>query len=208
MNVVGKLLDELQMKPRRFRDTGGYERLLDALREGQSPDALKQALSAPSDVAGDLLWTVAELETVEPFVSEALQYLSSSDKGTAAYAMEIVLRGGQHSADLRAAFDQLRVCDVVVCRGAVQSLAGAGLTRLMEILEATGREWCCALAETLSDQIYREEIERLILDTSRDRQVVGLALATLAWEQDPTYASSFACSDEAWIRDYGEWLEQ
>jgi hypothetical protein len=208
MNAVDKLVDELRANPKRFRATGGYERLIEALREGHAPDALKKILSESSDVAGDLLWTIAELETVEPFVSEAIQYLSSSDKGTAAYAIEIVLRGGKYSADLRAVLDQLRDCDVAVCEHAVRTLAGLGLTRLIEILEATGSEWCGALAKTLSDQIYREEIERLVLHTYRDRQVVGLALATLAWEQDPTYTNSIMRSGEAWIRAYGEWLEQ
>src|SRR5262249_24475584 len=134
MDPVGKLVDELRKNPRRFRSTGGYERLLDVLREGHPTDALTQALVEGSDVAGDLLWTIAELENVEPFAPQARQYILSPDTGTAAYAMEIVLRGGHERGDLRAALDQLRDCDVAVCEHAVRTLAGEGLSRLREIL--------------------------------------------------------------------------
>jgi hypothetical protein len=206
MNPVRKLVNELRTSPSRFRATGGYERLLEVLRKGYAPEAMKEILGEGSDVAGDLLRTITELEAVRPFVSEARRYLTSPDKGTAAYAMEIVLRGGQESADLRAALDGLRVCDVVVCEHAVRTLAAEGLTRLREVLEASGYRWGYDLANKLSSPVSRREIEGLILDTSRDRQVVGLVLATLAWEQDATFADSFACSDEAWIREYGEWL--
>jgi hypothetical protein len=208
MDPVGKLVDELRRSPSRFRATGGYERLLEVLRQGHAPDALKQVLSEGSDVAGDVLWTIAELENVAPFVSEARRYLASPDKGTAAYAMEIVLRGSQESADLREALDQLRVCDVAVCEHAVRTLAGEGLTRLRAILQAAGYGWSRALADKRSGSASRRDIEGLILDTSRDRQVVGVVLATLAWEQDATFADSLTRSDEAWIRDYGEWLKQ
>lgn len=130
MDPVAELVGQLRENPSRFRDTGGYERLLRALRQGAAPDALQQALRDGTDLAGDLLWTIAELERVEPFVVQALQYLSSRDKGTAAYAMEIVLRGGREPDDLRAAFDQLHSCDDAVCQHAVRALAGAGLARL------------------------------------------------------------------------------
>jgi hypothetical protein len=205
---IGKLMDELREKPKRFRATGGYERLLDVLRDGHAPDAVKQFLSEGTDVAGDLLWTIAELETVEPFVPEARQYLSSPDKGTAAYAMEIVLRAGHEADDLRAALDQLRACDVAVCEHAVRTLAGEGLGRLIEVLDGAGCTWSGQLTDKFSGAASRQEIERLIFDASRDRQVVGLVLATLAWEQDRTFADALARSDEPWIRDYGEWLEE
>ena len=32
MNAIDKLVDELRMNPKRFHATGGYERLLEALR--------------------------------------------------------------------------------------------------------------------------------------------------------------------------------
>lgn len=208
MNPIGKLVEELRRNPSRFRATGGYDRLLEALRQGHAPDDLKQLLRQGSDVAGDLLWTVAELETVQPFVSEACQHLSSPDKGTAAYAMEVVLRGSQHSDDLRAVLDRLRVCHVAVCEHAVRTLAGQGVGRLREVLDAAGYTWSRALADRLSRSLSRGEIEGLIFDTSRDRQVVGVVLATLAWEQDATFAGAMADADEAWVRDYGEWLNQ
>lgn len=214
MNVVGKLVDELRENPERFRDNDGYDRLLSTLRAGNDPNALKQALRVSSDLAGDMLWVVAELETVECFVREARTYLSSPDKGAAAYAMEIVLRGGQERADVRAAFEQLRECDVTVCAHAVRTLQGVGITRLIAVLQAAGFEWSCALAKQLApsmEPLCRNDIEglieRLVMSQLRDRQVVGLALATFVWEQDPTHVSFFLCSDEAWIREYGSWLK-
>lgn len=207
MDPVGELIDELQESPSRFRDSDGYDRLLELLRQGHAPDALKQLLRENADRAGDLLWTIAELETVDAYVSDALSYLASEDKAAAAYSMEIVLRGAHDEADLRAALDQMRVCDPAVCHQAVQTLAGGGLHRLISILKNAGYTWSSTLAARLSEGISREEIEDLTLDTSRDRQIVGVALAHLAWEQDATYARCFARSDEAWIRHYGTYLD-
>lgn len=203
---VGSLMKELVSNPRRFRSTDGYERLVELLRQGDEPSELKRLLSEGSPLAGDLLWSAAELDSVEAFVEEASAYLSDADKGTAAYAVEIVLRGARAGHELRAALDQLRICDSAVCEHAVRTLVGQGSQRLIEILEAVGYTWCSDLARKISNGLSREDVERLILDASRDRQVVGVVLATLAWERDSAYASTFAGAKEAWIRDYGEWM--
>src|SRR5512147_970307 len=137
MDLVGKLAQQLRESPSRFRARDGYDQLLVALREGHPPSALKQLLNeGPEEVAGDLLWVVAELEDVETFVPEACRHLSSSDTGTVAYAMEILLRGAQESAYLRAAFEKLRACHDAVCEHAVRTLVGEGLNRVKGILEA------------------------------------------------------------------------
>lgn len=206
MNPVSQLMEELAINPNRFRATGGYQRLLAFLREGNAPDAMKKVLGADSEIAGDLLWTVVQLEDVAPFVSAAERHLSSRDKGTAAYAMEIMLRGSQNPDQLLAVLERLQSCDAVVCEHAVRTLAGEGLTRLTEILEAVGGRWR-ALAKELSNGVIRREvIESLIADTTRDRQVIGLALVTLACEQDRSFADYLMASGETWIREYGKWL--
>lgn len=206
MCVVRNLVAELQIDPNRFHATDGYHRLLEALRQGHPSGPLHEVLSKESDTTGDLLWTVAELETVEPFVSDARQHMSSSDRGTAAYAMEIVLRGARGRDDLRTALDTLRTSDAAVCEHAVRTLAGQGVSRLREILEVSNYTWSRTIADKLSDSILRKDIEALVSDSSPDRQVIGLVLATLSWEQDRSYADCFAYSREGWIRAYGEWL--
>ncbi len=209
LDPVGELLKQLEKNPSRFRATGGYERLLDLLREGHAPDALKIVLQGDTEVAGDLLWTIAELEIVSPFVFESMRHLSNPDIGTAAYAMEIVLRGSQDQSQLRTTLQQLNVCDVAVCEHAVRTLAGEGLARLIEILDTVGWTWTTVLGKELSSQALRRQVvEGLVSETSRDRQVLGLVLATLAFEQDPGFAKYLTSSKQAWIREYGEWLEQ
>lgn len=208
MDPVGELVNELRANPKRFRSTGGYERLLEVLREGRAPDALKEVLEEDSDVAGDLLWTIAELDVVDPFVAQARRHLSSSDKGTAAYAMEILLRGARRGSDLRAALDELRACDVAVCEHAVRTLSAEGLERLRAVLEGAGYAWTRALAARLQNHVPSEEIEGLVSAVSRDRQVVGLVLATLAWQSDAKMAPLLSISGEPWMRNYGEWLTQ
>lgn len=158
MTIIEKLMEELRNNPRRFRTTGGYERLIEALEDGHSHDSLKQILSEPSDIAGDLLWTVAELDTVEPFVSVALLHLSSEDKGTAAYAMEIVLRGGEGREDFRAVFDRLQVCDVAICEHAVRVLVAGG-TQSVEKNTGTDRPRmeCCPCRKTFRFNLSKRD---------------------------------------------------
>jgi hypothetical protein len=206
MESVSKVIEELEANPVRFRARGGYERLLDLLREGHAADAVRGVLKGHSEIAGDVLWTVAQLENVAPFVSEAEMYLSSDDKATAAYAMEVVLRGAQDPGPLLAALDRLRSCDVAVCEHAVRTLAGEGLDRLVEMLRIAGGAWLTLAGELTPDPIRKETVEKLTEHDCRDHQVVGLVLATLACEQDESFANILRRSNETWIRGYGEWL--
>lgn len=208
MDPIDELVRELEGNPRRFRATGGYERLLGMLRKGYSGDAVKRALGEDRDLAADLLWTVAELESVTPYTAEAAHHISSDDKARAAYAMEIVLRGARDPAQLRAALAQLRSSEDAVCEHAVRVLAGQGLTRVVEILTTGGGAWRTVAADLSRVPLPPEVIEGLVRDPSRDRRVVGVALATLACEQDARWADWLSRINEDWIRDYGEWLLQ
>lgn len=208
MDPVRELVDQLERNPRRFQSTRGYDRLLDALRKGNAPDAVKQALQRNPDFSGDLLWTIAELDDVSAFASDAVHHIKSPDKGTAAYALEIVLRGSMDRGELREAVQVLNSCELVVCEHAVRILAGQGLTRLVEILKLAALDWTLPLAKELSvPPVRRELIEGLVSDPSHDRQTVGAALATLAFELDPSFSDLLKLSEEPWIREYGAWLE-
>lgn len=207
MKPASKIVEEIATNPHRFRATGGYERMLDFLRKGLAFADVKALLRDHSDVAGDVLWTVAQLDNVEPFVHDAETYLSSQDKAAAAYAMEIVLRGARDAGPLRAALEHLPTCDVAVCEHAVRTLAGEGLVRVIEILRTAGGVWRAFAGELAHGPIRRETIERLASHRSRALQVLGLALLTLACEQDRDLLNLLKVSTEGWIREYGKWLE-
>lgn len=206
MESARNIVEELVANPRRFRATGGYERMLDLLRRGRASEDLKTVLRDHSDIAGDVLWTVAQLDNVEAFVPEAEMYLSSPDKGTAAYAIEVVLRGGRDTGSLIAALERLQECDLAVCEHAVRTLAGEGLVRITEVLRTAGGAWSALAKELAVQPVRRETIEALVSHHSRAHQVLGLALVTLACEQDASFADILKVSAEAWIRGYGEWL--
>lgn len=209
MDPIRGLLHELERDPSRFRATDGYDRLLRRLWEGDSPAAIKEALCGDAEFVGDLLATVADLESVDSFVFEAARHLASEDKGTAAYAMEIVLRGTLDPKLLGTVFERLSTCDVAVCEHAVRILAAQGLSRVGKVLEAAGLTWSAAYAETFLHNLpQRELIEELASHTARDRQIVGAVLATLASERDPKFAEYLERSDHAWVRDYGQWLRE
>lgn len=207
-DAVRELLAERRRTPDRFRATGGFERLLSLLQIGSAPAAFNDALAEHADHAGDLLWTVVQLDDVAPFVTASIPYLQNPDKATTAYAMEKVLRGARTEMQLRAALDHLASCDIAVCEHAVRTLVGEGLIRIVEIFQVGGWPWAATLAESLLLRSFRFEIlEDLISDSSRERQIVGDVLATLAWEGDRRAAKSLRCSSHDWIRDYGRWLE-
>lgn len=206
MESASKTIEELVDNPRRFRDTGGYERMLDLLRRGRAVADVKRVIRDHPDIAGDVLWTIAQLDSVDTFVPDAEMYLASDDKGTAAYAMEIVLRGARDAGPLLAALGQLTACDVAVCEHAVRILAGEGLDRLAAILQTAGGVWRALAEELTPDPVRRETIESLISRGSRAHQVLGLTLATLAYEKDGSFAGVLKRSTESWIRGYGEWL--
>jgi hypothetical protein len=201
-----KIIEELVADPRRFHATGGYGRMLNLLRSGRAFAAVRMFLRDHPEIAGDVLWTVAQLDNVKAFASDAEKHLSSPDKATAAYATEIVLRGAQDAGPLLAALERLLVCDVAVCEHAVRTLAGEGLGRLIWILRTAGGAWRTLADELALGPIRRETIEGLVFHGSRAHQVVGLALVTLAYEQDASFADILKLSTEGWIQGYGEWL--
>lgn len=207
MDPIRKTIAEIRQNPSRFRATNGYGRLLDLLEEGCAPDALKQELRARAESASDLLWTIVQLDNVEPYVSEASQYISSVDKATAAYAIEIVLRSSKDPVQLRIALESLRSCDVAVCEHAIRTLAAEGLKRASEVFAAAGWDWAVAITDELFENpLSLKVVGDLVADMGRDRQIVGLILATLAMEKGQVVADCLKHSTHAWIRDYGEWL--
>lgn len=206
MESSSKIAQELLTNPRRFRATGGYERMLNLLRHGCASEEVRMVLRHHSDVAGDVLWTVAQLEDVAAFASDAGKYLSSPDKATAAYATEIVLRGSADSAQLREVLDRLSEADVAVCEHAVRTLAGEGMLRLVEILRLAGGAWRALSEELALGPLQRETVEALLTHRSRGFQAIGVILATLAYEKDKTARTALERSTEAWIRGYGAWL--
>ena len=208
MSPVSKLIEELERNPQRFKSTDGYGRLLDLLRDGNDPDAVKQVLRGQAEFVGDLLWTVAELDNVEPFVSEAVPHILSTSKGTAAYAMEVVLRGSNDSSQLGMVLEQMCSCDAAVCRHAVRIMSSQGLVRVAELFEAGGWTWAAALLNHLDNELRPQILEDLIRSVSRDRQIVGLVLVTLASETDPSYVDYAKHSEHDWIREYAKWLEK
>ncbi|MBX3375129.1 MAG: hypothetical protein KF817_14970 [Phycisphaeraceae bacterium] len=205
---IDQLLAELEHSPDRFRATGGFERLLALLEAGVHTDALRRFLHEHPEHVGDLLWTIVQLDDVEPFLSECLHYLSSPDRATAAYAMEVVLRSAKSEAQIGAALNRLVSCDIAICEHAVRTLSGEGLVRLVEIFRAGGWCWAATLTESLLHRSFRPEIvEELVTDSSRERQIVGMVLATLGQEVDRQSADALRRSVHDWVRNYGKWLE-
>lgn len=208
MDPVDKAIEDLKRNPRRFRSARGYERLLNLLRDGHAPDAVKGFLRGDSEFVGDVLWVVCELEHVEPYVSEAVLHISDSDKGTAAYALEVVFRGSHDGAELRTALECLNSSHVAVCEHVVRVLSGQGLARLRRILQATGWSWAIELADASSGGwLPREMVEELLSD-KQARQVLGAVLATLAIEKSASAMKVLQNSEQAWIREYAAWLQE
>lgn len=206
MRSGSKLIEELVSNPVRFRATGGYERILDLLRAGRASGAVRMLLRDHSEVAGDVLWTIAQLDNVKAFALEAVKHLSSPDRATAAYAMEVVLRGAEDANALAAALMQLETCDTRVCEHAVRTLASEGAIRLTEILNTVGGTWRVLAEELSGGHFSRGSLEALFRLGSRAHQVIGAALVTLAFEKDAGYVRILKLSTEEWVRQYGEWL--
>lgn len=209
MDPVSKAIEDLERNPKRFLATEGYERLVNLLRDGHAPDAVKRFLRGNSELVGDILWVVCELESVEPYVSEALLHISDSDKGTAAYAIEVVLRGSRSAAELRTLFERLRSSHAAVCAHAARVLAEQGVLRVIEVLRATGLAWAATMADNLSrGSLPDETVKDLLTDGGQERQVLGVALATLAIEKSASAMKVLQNSEQAWIREYAAWLQE
>jgi hypothetical protein len=182
-------LEELTSDPVRFQRTDGYERLLARLEEGCSPTALKEVLREDTSFAGDLLWTVCELDNVEPYVEEAALHLGSPDRGTAGYALEVVLRGAHDSRHLEAALTVLETAPPPVFEHGVLVLASQGLDRARDVFRVGGWSWAAEQVDELARgpqdiETTVEKIAMLVNDPGPDQAFVGLMIAVLASEQD------------------------
>jgi len=201
---VRETLEELTANPRRFQRTGGYERLLQLLQDGHSPDAVKNLLNGDVPFVGDLLWTICELDDVSPYVAEATRHIAAHDHGTAAYAVEVVLRGGDNMPELQAVFRSLELAPLAVCEHAVRVLAGQGTLRVRDIFRLISWDWAASLFDDLADSSHSAQriLQSLIGDARRDRQIVGLVIATIASEHDDRAVRILEQSSSDWAHEF------
>jgi hypothetical protein len=203
IDMIRTIVKELRSNPRRFQRAGGYQRLLSLLEEGYSPEPVKELLREDSSFVGDVLWTVCELDNVAPYVEDAALHMGAADRGTAGYAVEVVLRGAQDSAHLRAALSLLESAPAPVREHAVFVLASQGLARVREIFLLGNWEWAARIADdALSGPLDLEGTLKPLVDDSRAaHQLVGLTLATLAAERDERAVQIVEESRSEWARD-------
>lgn len=207
MNPVDMLLGQLRQNPKRFSATDGYDRLLSLLRDGIGAQSMRDALRTAGPLAGDLLWTVCELESTEPYASAATAYVRDPDRGTAAYAVEAVLRGSRQQEHIRGVFEGLRDCDAPVRNHAVRVLARLGLDQLAGIFELAGWAWASLLVGQLQKEpLQRETVERLLATESVDCHIVAALLATLADDEDSVFLNQLRHASSPWVREYAESL--
>ena len=181
METVESLVGRLVEDESGFKASGGYERLLHLLWNGHSPVPLKRALGGDGPHLGDLFWVAVDLKDVSPFVPEALLHLASSDKATAAYAAEVVLRGSREQEPLRVALEALRTADDAVRAHAVRVLAAQGLVRLAQLFQVAGWPWAAEIIRELeATPLTQELIQRLVDEESIDQQLVAGVLVRLA----------------------------
>ncbi|MEM6791926.1 MAG: hypothetical protein AAF715_30685 [Myxococcota bacterium] len=210
-NLTALLVSELETNPARFKVRGGYERLLKALRDPtNSAESVCRALRVHTDYTGDILWTICELEHVEAFVRDASEHISDADPGTAAYAVEIVLRGAHDDNTLQKIVDCLISReDYAVVEHAVRTLSGEGLARIEQVFLATGWPWVSQTLEEIHHHPFElETIQALIEEDRADRRFLGVVLATLASEEDERGIELLENSTQQWIREHGEWARE
>lgn len=209
MNPVDTLLAELRGNPERFCETDGYERLLRLLRNGIGIQSMSDAVRTAGPLAADLLWTVCELESTEPYASAAAAYVRDSDKATAAYAVEAVLRGSRRQEHIRGVFEGLRDCADAVREHATLVLARLGLGQLAGIFELAGWAWASLLVAQLQKEPLRHEtVERLLATESVDCHIVAALLVTLAGYENPVFLDQLRYASSSWIRHYAERLSR
>lgn len=210
MDPVRDVLKELVSDPERFQETSGYERLLALLHEGHSPVAIKELLRENSAFAGDILWTVCELDDPAPFVEEAARHMSDEDRGAAAYAIEVVLRAAEDGSYLRNALDCLASAPTAVREHAARVLASRGLLRAREVFGLGNWTWAAKLVDGLLDKSRNAEatLRILVADSRGDRLMVGLMIATLASEHDGRAARILEQSELESVRDFGGQLRR
>jgi hypothetical protein len=210
LDPVRSTLEELKANPQRFQRRGGYERLLALIEEGHPPDALEDLLGEESSFAGDLLWTVCELEDVERYVAKAAIHLSASDPGTAAYAFEVLLRGARDGACLEMGLNLLRSVPVPVREHAALVLASQGLVRAKEVFRLADWNWAADLVDEFADgsRTVEATVDALVNDPRGDRQLVGLVLATVSSEQNEGALRVLEQSEAEWLRNFAERLRR
>jgi len=207
---VRSILEELKSDPIRFQKRGGYGRLAELLRDGCSPIAVIELLRGDTTFAGDLLWTVCELDDPAPYVAAAADHLDASDPGTAAYATEVLLRSAQDGEHLRAALHRLKSAPLPIREHAILVLATQGLTRAREVFDVGNWGWAAVLVDGLFDgsQDAEATLVSLISDVRQDRVSVGLVIATIASEQDERAVRILEQSESEWVRNFAGQLRR
>jgi hypothetical protein len=150
---------------------------------------LKQLLREQVSFAGDLLWTVCELEFVDTYCAEAALQVRSSDAGTSGYALEILLRGARDDQYLGLALEVLEAAPMRVFEHAVFVLASQGVERAREVFRVGGWRWAADRVEDLHRELpdiekLVETIAELVDDAGPERLFLGLMLAVLGSERD------------------------
>ena len=69
--------------------------------------------------------------------------------------------------------------------------------------------WAATMADNLSrGSLPDETVKDLLTDGGQERQVLGVALATLAIEKSASAMKVLQNSEQAWIREYAAWLQE
>ena len=210
MDPVRNILEELKADPERFQKTAGYQRLLALLQSGHSPIAVKELLSGDAPFVGDILWTVCELDNPQPYVEEAARHVAASDRGTAAYAIEVLLRGAQESDILEVALGCLETAPLPVLEHAILVLAAQGISRARDVFRLGNWPWAAILMDKLLDgsRVQESAVRALITDPRQDHLMVGLVLATIASEKDRRASLILQRSELEWVRDFAGQLQR
>jgi hypothetical protein len=210
MDPVRNILEELKADPHRFQRTDGYRRLLELLQARHSPLAIKELLRGDDTFVGDILWTVCELDDLEPYVEEASHHIDAQDPGTAAYAIEVLLRAAHKSDLLKVALGRLESAPLPVREHAILVLAAQGMTRAGDVFRLGNWTWAAALMDGLLDRSHDPEttLKSLVDDSRQDRVLVGLVVATIASETDERAVRILDQSEQEWVRDFAVQLRR
>jgi hypothetical protein len=210
MDSVRTLMEELKSNPHRFQKCDGYGRLLKLLRDGHSPLAVKELLQGNAEFVGDLLWTVCELDDLAPYAEEAVGHIDDPDRGTAAYAIEVVLRAAHDGDSLGAVLRRLEAAPIPVREHAVLVLASEGLVRARDVFRLGNWAWADVLLDGLLDGSRDAEatLRALLGDSREDRLLVGLMVAALASEHDDRAVRILEQSEREWVPDFAMQLRQ
>lgn len=174
---------------------------------------MKELLCGDAGFIGDVLWTVCELDDPSPYAEEAARHIDDPDPGTAAYAIEVVLRASHDSNRLGAVLRRLEVAPIPVREHTVRVLAGEGLLRARDVFRLGNWTWAAVLLDELQDKSGNAEaglatLRALVGDSREDRLLVGLMVAALASERDDRAIRILEQSERQWVRDFGTQLRR